>query len=550
MLHALSIKNFALIDHLEIQFSDGFSVITGETGSGKSILLGALGLALGNRADVSSIKDKDKKCAIEVVFDISKYNLKAFFIENDIDYESETTIRREILPNGKSRAFVNDTPVKVTVLNELGAQLIDIHSQNQTQSLADPEFQFQILDVLAGTHENIQNYSEALKEYKKQKKLLQELEILKENATKDQDYNLFLFQELETAQLQEGEQELLEEELETLSHTEIIKESFNKITALSHHDEVGVIVLLNEIKAAIAKIQSFSGVYQDFANRVTSVLIELTDVVRDIESASERLSDDPERLSFVNQKLQNIYTLQQKHKVPTVAALCLIRDELSQKVADTASLDDRIQQAILELNQIQEKTQSLGLVIDSKRKSVIDKLEQKVSELLSRLGMPEARLQVDLQTTEQLYPNGINQISFLFSANKGSDLDLIKKVASGGELSRMMLVVKSILATYTQLPTIIFDEIDTGVSGDIANKMGEIMQEMSQFMQVFSITHLPQVAAKGNQHYKVFKQTNDTDTTSELKKLNSEERITEIAEMLSGKDISETALIHAKSLLN
>lgn len=550
MLKSLSIKNYALIDHLEIDFSEGLSVITGETGSGKSILLGALGLVLGNRADVSSIKNKDKKCVVEVVFYVEKYSINKLFDANDLDYENLTTIRREVLPNGKSRAFVNDTPTTLKVLQELGNHLIDIHSQNQTYSINDASYQFYVLDTLAKNGSNIATYKAKFEEFKTLNKRLKSLLTQKEEEGKDQEYNTYLYKELVEANLKEGAQEELEQELETLSHVENIRASLGQILGLYNHDEIGVDQQLNEMISSSQKITSLSKRYQDIANRLSSLGVEFDDIIREIEDILEGVSDDPERLNEVSSQLQTIYSLQQKHHVTTVEELCEIRNKLESKVVDFEEIDGLIEETQKEIKAVQLEVTDWAIKIEKSRKEVIPSFNKKVGEVLSRLGMANAKIDVQLDRIPEFVGNGFNTINFLFTANKGSALESIKKVASGGELSRLMLVIKSILASNSQLPTIIFDEIDTGVSGDIANKMGEVMQEMSAYMQVFSITHLPQVAGKGKQHYKVYKSTTDQDTYTELKLLTDKERVAELAEMLSGKDITESALIHAKSLLN
>ncbi len=550
MLKALSIKNFALIESLEIDFSNNLSVITGETGSGKSILLGALGLVLGSRVDVTSLKDKSIKCVIEANFSITNYNLQDFFAQNDIDYEQETTIRREILPTGKSRAFVNDSPVTVAVLTELGNVLLDIHSQHQTRSILEMPYQFEVVDTLANTKELLGKYTSALSNYKKNKQKLTALQLTKQNSLKDQDYNTHLLNELTEAKLRVGEQENLEETFEKLNHVEVIKVAVEKILALANHENVGILTTTKEIKTSLTKIAPFSKQYAELLERLTSVFVEYEDIIQELENAMENIVDDPEQLEIVNQKLQLLYALQKKHQVSKVEELCEIREKLQQEVLQFDSVDEEILKLEKEINDNFIALQLVANQINELRQAIIPVFTEKITQLLSRLGMPDAQMTIDLQLTEDFYPNGSNQIAFLFSANKGSNVGTIKKVASGGELSRIMLAIKAILAQYAHLPTIIFDEIDTGVSGEIANKIGDIMQEMSQYMQVFAITHLPQVASKGNQHYKVFKSSTDVDTVSELKLLNKQERIIEIAEMLSGKNISESALIHAKSLLN
>lgn len=550
MLTHLSIKNFALIAQLEMNFSERLSIITGETGAGKSILLGALGLVLGKRADLTSLKDKEQKCVIEAHFQINKYDLQAFFSENDLDYEAITIIRREILPSGKSRAFINDSPVNLNELQELGEILIDIHSQHQTRELSEEAYQIQILDAIAGNAEILSEYKKSLSEYKSDKMKLKKLISDKEVLAKEQDYNAFLLEELVAANLKAGEQLQLESVYEKLNNVEFIKEALDKSLVLANEEQIGVLQNLKEIKTTLSKIAGLSPEFNELAERVSSVLIEFDDIFGALSNQSEKLINDPEQLETVNQKLQTIYSLQKKHQVNSVEELLVIQNELDGKIVLADDLDllihkleKEIEQKIIILNQIAEQ-------ITNKRKIAVPVLTEKITSILSQLGMPNARFQFEIKTSEDFTVFGKDEIQLLFSANKGTDFGLLKKVASGGELSRIMLAVKAVLAQYSKLPTIVFDEIDTGVSGEIAHKMGDIMKEMSKDMQVFAITHLPQIAAKGQQHYKVFKSIQGESTISELKLLSGEERIVEIAEMLSGKDISDSALNHAKALLN
>lgn len=550
MLTTLSIKNFALIEKLDIAFSDQFSIITGETGAGKSIVLGALGLILGKRADLASLKDKNEKCVIEAHFELSKYNLQPFFEENDLDYEDETIIRREILPSGKSRAFINDSPVNLQELQELGVFLIDIHSQHQTQELSEELYQFQIIDSIAQNNPLVLDYQSVLKKYKSQKSQLAQLIVERQEAIKEQDYNAFLLEELLTAQLKNGQQEELEERFEQLNNVEFIKESLVKVTAIANDDQIGVLQHLKEIKNTLHKIASFSTAYNQFYERTNSVLLELDDIVEEISEHSEKLLNDPEQLELINQKLQAIYTLQKKHQVTTVAELLEIQEALDTKVMALDSLEAKIASVEKEIAAAAEKLDGIAAKIHAKRQKAIPVFQEKIVGILQMLGMPNARFAIEINPATSYFQNGKDEIQLLFSANKGSDFGLLKKVASGGEMSRIMLSVKAILAEYSKLPTIIFDEIDTGVSGEIAQKMGDIMKKMSREMQVFAITHLPQIASKGDQHYKVSKSTQGENTVSELKLLNTEDRIIEIAQMLSGNEITESAIGHAKALLN
>lgn len=550
MLLSLSIKNYALIESLETDFSNQFSVITGETGAGKSILLGALGLVLGNRADLTSLKDKEQKCIIEAQFAISNYNLQSFFDENDMDYEDKTIIRREILPSGKSRAFVNDSPVNLQELQELGAMLLDIHSQHQTRELTEENYQIDILDAVANNGESVNSYKNALTDFKSTQKELKQLISEKEALVKEYEYNSFLLNELLAANLIDGEQESLEQELEQLSNVEFIKENFERILAIANEEQVGALVNLKEIKISLQKIAGFSSQNAQLLERLTSSLLEIEDIISECEQNNEKILADPERLELVNTKLQTIYNLQKKHQVQTISELLVIQNELDAKVIRVDDLDGTINKLQSELNSKQQKVDEIAKLISENRKKTAPILIEKIKAILSQLGMVEANFQIEINHTDSYYPKGKDEVVLLFSANKGTSFGLLKKVASGGEMSRIMLAIKAILANYSKLPTIIFDEIDTGVSGEIAIKMGEIMKDMSASMQVFAITHLPQIAAKGNSHYKVSKRNLGETTISELNLLTSEERIQQIAEMLSGKDITDSALQHAKALLN
>lgn len=550
MLLSLSIKNYALIESLETDFSNQFSVITGETGAGKSILLGALGLVLGNRADLTSLKDKEQKCIIEANFSISNYNLKHFFEENDLDYEDKTIVRREILPSGKSRAFINDSPVNLQELQTLSSFLLDIHSQQQTRELTEETYQLEILDAVANNQDVISNYQKILTSFKAKQKEVKQMIEEKETLEKEHEYHSFLLNELLTANLTDGEQEVLEQELEQLSNVELIKENFERILVIANEDQVGTLVNLKETKLALQKLSVFSPNYAILHERLVSSLLELEDIFSECEQNNEKVIADPERLELVNTKLQTIYNLQKKHQVDSIERLLVIQNELDSKVMKVDDLENAILKTQKELQEITIKIDEIALKISENRKNAVPKLIEKIKHILSQLGMAEANFKFEITTTSSYFQNGKDEVSLLFSANKGTSYGLLKKVASGGEMSRIMLAIKAILANYSKLPTIIFDEIDTGVSGEIAIKMGEIMKEMSKTMQVFAITHLPQIAAKGNSHYKVVKRSQGETTISELLLLLPDDRIQQIAEMLSGKDVSESALQHAKALLN
>jgi DNA repair protein RecN (Recombination protein N) len=550
MLTSLSIKNFALIEQLDINFSNQLSVITGETGAGKSILLGALGLVLGKRADLTSLKDKDQKCVIEAQFQIGKYNLKTFFADNDLDYEDNTIIRREILPTGKSRAFVNDSPVNLNELQDLSDYLLDIHSQHQTQELSNEAYQIEILDAIANHQNVISEYKVNLAQYKLIKSELKKHQLEKDTLSKEQDYNTFLLEELLAANLKSGEQEELESIFEKLNNIEFIKESLDKSLAITNEEQIGIIQNLKEVKSALQKIANLSLEFNELSERVTSILIEFEDINIEISKQAENLINDPEKLDLVNQKLQTIYSLQKKHQVDTVDGLLTIQNDLDNKVLAVSDIESSILKLENEIVYLENVLNNLAPKISKNRSEAVPVLVKQITEILSQLGMPNARFEFQIAQSATYLPLGKDEVELLFSANVGSSFGLLKKVASGGEMSRIMLAIKAILANYSKLPTIIFDEIDTGVSGEIAHKMGDIMKLMSSQMQVFAITHLPQIAAKGNQHYKVFKSVKAENTISELKLLSTEERIVEIAEMLSGKDISDSALNHAKALLN
>jgi DNA repair protein RecN (Recombination protein N) len=550
MISSLSIENFALIEKLHIDFSNGFSIITGETGAGKSILLGALGLVLGKRADLTSLKNKEEKCIVEAIFSIGKYDLQSFFESNDLDYEEETIIRREILPSGKSRAFINDSPVNLQQLQDLSYYLIDVHSQHQTLALSDEEFQFKIIDALAQTTDRLGEYQLGLKNYRATTSKLESLKEQLANQLKEKEYHEFLFNELQQAQLKSGELEELEQTYEALNNVEFIRENLDKLLVMANEDEYGLLKNLKEFKSILQKNTAFSTNYAALFERTQSLFLEFDDVVKELQRESDLVYNDPEKLEALNQKLQLIYSLQKKHNVQTVEELIEIQNELEGKVVSIDQLENDILRIEKELVALKASLDACALAISQQRTAVIPALSTQLVDILSLLGMPNVQFKIDIIPTDTYYSNGKDSIAFLFSANKGTDFGLLKKVASGGELSRIMLAVKSILAQYSKLPTIIFDEIDTGVSGEIAHKMGEIMKGMSQNMQVFAITHLPQIASKGASHYKVFKTVTGETTVSELKLLNKEERITEIAEMLSGKEISASALNHAKALLN
>lgn len=550
MLTSLSIKNYALIDNLKVNFNDGLSIITGETGAGKSILLGGLSLILGKRADLSSLKDNTQKCIIEAVFNVSNYNLQSLFESEDFDYESQTIIRREILPSGKSRAFVNDSPVNLNSLQLLGERLIDVHSQHQTLQLTSNDFQFQVIDALANNTSVLEDYKSELKHFKKLKKELRDFLEFQAEAIKEHDYNTFLLNELMEANLIEGELETLEEEYETLNNIEAIKEKLAEAYQLLGEEEIGLLSNLTLLKNTFQKLSSYSTKYEDLYNRVDSSLIEMNDVFDEVDELKDSLDEDPLRLEVVDIKLKTIHNLMQKHVASTISELIEIRNNLDEKVSVTENLEGTIQKKKAEISTKETELNTISKTIYDKRLAVIPELKNQLETILVSLGMPNAQFKIDVTLSDEFFANGKDELSFLFSANKGGQFNELKKAASGGELSRIMLAIKSILSNYIQLPTIMFDEIDTGVSGEISNKMGDIMLQMSKTMQVFSITHLPQIAAKGHSHFKVFKEDVNDITQTNLVKLNHDERIVEIAQMLGGIEMSPSAIAHAKELLN
>ena len=550
MLSNLSIKNYALIDHLNVSFANGFTIITGETGAGKSILLGGLSLVLGKRADLNSLRDKEQKCIIEAEFEIKKYKLKSFFAANDLDYEDRTIVRREILPSGKSRAFINDTPITLAILSQLGNQLIDVHSQHQTLQLADNDFQLKVIDALADNNTTLERYFEKLDSYRKTLKELEQLVDFQKNADKEYEYNNFLLKELEEASLKVGMQQELEEQHEQLNNVEGIMEQLSRSGQLLSDEQVGVVSLLSELKQVSNKLSGFGSQYSGLNERIQSVFLEVDDIANEVQMFQEGIEVNPQLLEEVSGKLQILFNLQKKHGALDIEELLKMKEELSEKVGVTENLESNIEKLQQELRLTNGALSEIAKTLTKRRNSVIASLKQQLERSLETLGMPNASFQIELHTSANFKSNGNDELSFLFSANKGSSFGELKKVASGGELSRIMLAIKAILAKYEHLPTMMFDEIDTGVSGEISSKMGDIMSAMSKTMQVFSITHLPQVAAKGGEHFKVFKTDEGEITQTRMKKLSTEERVVELAEMLGGSAISDSAIAHARQLLN
>lgn len=549
MLTNLSIKNYALIETLEVSFDSGFITITGETGAGKSILLGALSLVLGKRADLSALRNKEAKCVIEANFNIKNYNLNSFFKENDLDFEPLTILRREILPSGKSRAFINDTPVTLNVLANLGESLVDIHSQHQTLQLAENDFQLKVIDAIANNQNLLSTYSKELTEHKSVVKDLQQLIDYKSQANKELEYNSFLLKELQDAKLKVGMLEELEQEYEQLNNVETILENLQKASQTLNTEDIGVLSQLQIIKQSLGKLSGFSKELEGLFQRIESVTIELDDVLSELEQISDRVEANPKRFEEVNTQLQLLHNLFKKHQTDSVEQLQEIRNDLEVKVDVSLNIDAKIEAKEKELQHIENSLNTKAKEIHQNRKKIIPTLKQELEEKLALLGMPSSSFKIELAHGKDFKSTGKDELSFLFSANKGSNFGELKKVASGGELSRIMLVIKSILAKFEKLPTLMFDEIDTGVSGEISSKMGSIMKQMGANMQVYSITHLPQVAAQGSSQYKVFKQENAEATFTHMKKLKLEERIVELSEMLGGKNPASSAVAHAKELL-
>ena len=550
MLRSLYIQNYALIEKLDINFGSGFSVITGETGAGKSIILGAIGLLLGQRADVKAIRVGASKCIIEARFDISAYGMQPFFEENELEYEEECILRREVSASGKSRAFINDTPASLSQMKELGEQLIDVHSQHQNLLLNKEGFQLNVLDILSHNEEALSVYQNIFGEWKKAQQDLEAL-IARANQDKsDEDYIRFQLEQLEEARLSDGEQEELEQEADTLSHAEEIKAGLYRVGQTLYSDEGG---LLSELKECLNTMLGLQRVYPaagELAERMESTYIELKDISQEVSGKEDEIEFNPERLEEVNERLNMIYTLQQKHRVSTVGELLALTDEYAAQLSAITSSDEHIEELKTRCDALYNKVKKQAAVLTKARTAAAREVEKQMAARLIPLGMPNVRFQVEIDGRKEPGIHGADTVNFLFSANKNGALQSISSVASGGEIARVMLSVKAMIASAVKLPTIVFDEIDTGVSGEIADRMADIMQEMGeQDRQVISITHLPQIAARGRAHYKVYKQDNETETNSHIRCLTDDERVEEIAHMLSGVTLTEAALNNAKVLL-
>lgn len=551
MLKSLFIQNYALIDTLNIEFESGFSVITGETGAGKSIILGAINLLLGQRAENKFIKKNASKCTIEAVFDLSRYHMEGFFERNDLDFDGECIIRREISASGKSRAFINDTPVQLALLKELGETLIDVHSQHQNLLLNKEDFQMNVVDIIANNKKERDVYSELYKKYRTLSSSLTKAIETAEKTKAEEDYIRFQLEQLETARLQPGEQKELEQEAEMLEHAEDIKHTLFTIDSKLNHEEEGVVTVLRECQHSLQNLQQVFPAAEEMAGRLQSCYIEIKDLGQEIADEAEQIEYNPDRLNYVNERLNTIYSLQQKHHVSTLEELIALQDEYASQLDNIENSDAHIQQLEKEKEAALEAVCKQADILTELRKQSAVTIENKMKELLVPLGIPNVRFHIELTHKEMPDERGRDKISFLFSANKNGELQQISQVASGGEIARVMLSLKALISGAVKLPTIIFDEIDTGVSGAIAEKMAHIMQDMGAHnRQVISITHLPQIAARGAAHYKVYKEDNEQGTTSHIIRLTDEERIQEIAHMLSGTTLTDAAVNNAKELLN
>ena len=549
MLIKLFVQNYALIKELDVELENGLTIITGETGAGKSILLGALSLILGTRADSSVLLDKNEKCIVEGTFRIEEYELNDFFSANELDYENVTILRREINPAGKSRAFINDTPVTVNLLKELGDRLIDIHSQHQTLMLNDNSFQLNLIDSFSGTANLKNKYRETYSGYRRLKK---EYSLLKEKADKnkaDLEYFQFQFNQLDEAKLMTGEQVELEKEQELLSHSEEIKLALSSSSNLFSAEGISILSMLREVKITLGKIKAFLGEGEILLNRTESSLIELDDIAAEIEKLAISIEADPGRLAKINNRLDTIYSLMQKHRAGDLNELIMKKDEIKDIISTIVTSDERLKDLETLIKKETNVLKDISEEISSKRKSILPDIESRIVDLLKQLGIPNAKFKISLVHLQEFTASGIDQADFLFSANKQIAPENLAKIASGGELSRVMLSLKSLLTKNNNLPTIIFDEIDAGVSGEVADKVGQILAGMGKYMQVINITHLPQVASRGTRHYHVYKDDTDNSSFTRVKLLSPEERILEVARLLSGSEITETAMKNAKELL-
>jgi DNA repair protein RecN (Recombination protein N) len=550
MLKSLNIRNYVLIDELDIRFDDGFSVITGETGAGKSIILGALSLVLGERADTKSIMSGYEKCVIEAVFDVSEYHLERFFEENELEYDAtECLFRRELYASGKSRAFINDSPVQLSVVKSLGNRLIDIHSQHQNLLLADLNFQLNVVDVMAHSDGLLSEYRKEYERYTEVSHDLDELRKKADNEANEEAFLRFQFNELTAANLAVDEQSALEEEIETLSHAEEIKTTLYRITDFLNADSNSAVTRLKDALSAIRQISAYFAKAEAYAERLSTALIDIDDLARETDVLKDDIEFNGERLAYVNQRLDTLYSLQQKHKAPSVAELMTKRDEIGRRLHEIDSFDEDIEALTRQKQEAYDRLCGLGSELTAKRAETSKDIEKNLTGRMVALGMPNARFQILLTPKSKPSPTGMDEISFLFSTNKNEPLKPVAQTASGGEISRLMLCIKSMIAGHVALPSIIFDEIDAGVSGEIADKMAGIMKDLGAKMQVLTITHLPQIAAKGRTHYLVYKEDTPERTLTFIRRLDPAERVNEIAHMLSGAKITQAAIENAKALL-
>ena len=550
MLTQLKIKNFALIDDLEVHFSDGMTSITGETGAGKSILLGGLSLVLGKRADLSSLFDPTRKCIVEAIFKIKPYALHSLFETHDLDYDEETVLRRELLPQGKSRAFINDTPVKLNVLEDFSVHLIDIHSQHDSQALLQNQYQFQVLDALADNQDSLATYQATLKSYQNTEKEYRYWNEKQAASKEEFDLKQFLFKELQASNLEAGMEEQIKTQVRTLSHVEYLQTTFGAAIQLMEAESLGIVDQLKELRRYSQGVSDTSNRYEKLQERVQGIVLEMEDILEEFKHEFELLEANPQKLEELQAQMDHLNVLYQKHRVQTVEELIFIQQELEQTLQDTLNLDDKLNALAQKQNEQAAELKRLADQLSKRRHQAIAVLEEELTGLVSKMGMQEAQFKIELTPSSEFLYNGTDVLTFQFSANKGSDFKALKKVASGGELSRIMLAIKTVLSQYKKLPTLIFDEIDTGVSGKISDSIAEVMSTMAQKLQVLAITHLPQVAAKGNHHFRVEKIVEAEKTRTQLCALNQEARVAEIAKMLSGNQVTETAIAHAKQLMN
>ena len=550
MLRKIKIQNFALIEDLEVSFENGMSSITGETGAGKSILLGGLSLVLGKRADLSSLLDLTKKCIVEASFDIESYNLETFFERLDLDYDKHTILRREILPQSKSRAFINDTPVTLDLLQKISQKLLDIHSQNDTQTLLEKDYQFEIIDALGSCGSLLKSYMDTLIAYKKVLKDYSHWTTLKSESQDSLELKNFLFDELSSINLKEGIEDNLESKISSLSNIDYLQTSLSQSIQLLGAESMGIIDGLLRVRALIQGLFKIDSKYSLLNERIQDISIETDDLLNELKIQLDQLEANPHELEILQAQLDQVNTMLQKHKATSVLDLIIVKNNLENELQQTSDIDGKLKSLMIDKNIYEERLEKLAHSISVNRKKAIKVLEIELKELVGKMGMPDATFNILLNPTPEFLSNGKDLILFQFSANKGGKFNLLKKVASGGELSRIMLAIKYILSRYKKLPTLIFDEIDTGVSGKISDSIADIMRTLSNKLQVLTITHLPQVAAKGNHHFKVQKSISNGKTVTSLKKLSNDERIEEIAMMLSGNEITPTAIAHAKQLMN